>query len=253
MSHFGQSAHMYITSKDRPVNQPSHKFDLYLSPAINEPKAVSVVTCEIPNTWYPFDSFNRYLSFKLADTDTVYVAEMPTDRYYLNPMQLADSVQSAMNSAQPDSSNPGGFTCSFVESKLSLTFGHSSGEIEFLPVNNSAYSMLGLSQFPWGNSFSSYTGHTINLQKTEAIYVVSNLVPSSSSFSTFLGGDRILAKLSVTGNAGEIVTYQDSTDENTIPLDHSEVSVMCLTLLDDRGHLLDLNGRDWSLELALKF
>jgi hypothetical protein len=218
---------------------------------------VQVTTCEIPNTWYPFDIFNNKLAYTIDDGDVVYIASMPTNKYYFNMSDLAVDIQEALNTAVDDENNVTDyvFSVSYTESKLAFLIAHGSGETKsfsFVACANSAYSMLGLSNYSESSPVDSYQCTQIaNLQKTLAVYVICSAVPPVV-YTSFNFGERTVAKIPVNKDTGNILTYQDSSDAHT-PLDSSYISEMKLYLVDDRGFPIHLNGADWSIELSMSY
>ena len=255
MSYLNQSIkNVYISSKQRQVGESSNSITVRFNPSIDRCKGVQIITAEIPQTWYPFTYFNNQIAYVIDDgTNTIYYASLPTDKFYFNMTDLATDIKTALDNAVDSDNNTNSsitFSVSFTMSKMSFLYGLETGSesFQFVPTQNSAYSMVGLSNFAEGFIFS-YQGTSIaSLQRTLAVYILSDIVPPNG-FSTIPGCERTLAKIPVDVDAGNIITYEDQSNSFT-PLDSSYISQMKLTLVDDNGTIIDLNGSDWSCELS---
>ena len=258
MSYLNQSIkNVYISSKQRQIGESTNSITVRFNPSIDRAKSVQIVTAEVPATWYPFDNYNNMMAYTIDSVDTVFFANLPTDKYYFDMSSLATDIQTALNNAVDFENNATTYvwSVSFTESKMSFLFGQGTDETKsfcFAPVNNSAYSMVGLSNYAEVVAGESYQCTVpANLQKTLAVYMIASIVPPNV-FSTMPNGDRIMAKIPVTKDAGGILCYEDQSNSYT-PLDSSYISQMTITLMDDRGIPLDLNSSDWSVELSFGY
>jgi hypothetical protein len=260
MSYLNQTIkNVYVCSKQRLIGESSNSITVRFNPSIDKCRSVQVVTCEIPQTWYPFTNYNNKMAYTIEndDTGTVYYANLPTSKYYFNMSDLATDLTTALNNAVDAENNAVSYTfaVSFTESKMSFLYSKGTDETNgfaFMPVANSAYSMVGLSAYAESGFVDSYQCTSVaNLQRTLAVYISCSIVPPNV-YSTFPNGERVVAKIPVTVDAGSIVTYEDTSNSFT-PLDSSYISQMSLTLIDDNGIPLDLNGADWSIELSFSY
>jgi hypothetical protein len=258
MSYLSQSIkNVYISSKQRQIGESSESFTVRFNPSIEKCKKVQVISCEIPYTWSPFDFFNCKLAYCIDNDTTVYTATLNTEKYYFDMSVLALDVKTALNNAVDDSDNTTDyvFDVSYTESMMSLLFAQGTGEtrnFRFVAVPNSAYSMLGLSNYAEPDAVSSYQCTQVtNIQKTNAVYISSSIVPPVI-YSTFFNGSQVLAKVQVNKDTGNYLCYEDKSDSYT-PLSDSYISQARFTLLDDRGSVLNLRGADWSCELSFQY
>jgi hypothetical protein len=250
-------SNVYVTSKNRLIGEDSSSFTVRFNPSLDKSSRVQVISAEIPYTWTPFDNFNNKVAYTIDNNNTVYIASLNTDKYYFNMSDLATDLKEALDNAVDSSGNATDYvwSVSFTESMLSFLFGQGSGETKsfsFVPVANSAYSMLGLSNYAENAPVDSYQcTNPANLQKTNAIYISSSIVPPVV-LSNFPNGSQILAKVQVSQDVGNYLCYEDKSQSFT-PLRDSYINQMHLTLIDDRGVVIDLRGADWSCELSFQY
>ena len=253
MSQFGQNQNIYVSSKQR-IGTDASNFVVIFNPALRNPSKVSVIDCQIPVSWAPFDELNNKIAFAFqSDPETVLTASIPTDRYYASFDDLGTAIKTAMNAVASDKFE------SVTNNENTFQFTWTATEpFQFrLPdsiLHDNSYEMLGLGCYSPTSYATSITAPcTATLMKTEAVYVVSNTIPSSTTFSTFPNGSQVLCKVPVTGNYGAVLSYEDKSDQNTIPLDRSIVNEMSFSLIDDRGFPLELRGRNWSISIVYNY
>jgi hypothetical protein len=253
MSQFGQNQNIYVSSKQR-IGTDASNFVINFNPALRNPSQVSVIDCQIPVSWVPFDDLNNKIAFAFESApETVLIAEIPTGRYYSSFDDLGTAMKTAMNEVADDK-----FT-SVTNNENTFQFTWTASEsFQFrLPnsiLHDNSYEMLGLGCYSPSSYETSITAPcTATLMKTEAVYVVSNTIPSSTTFSSFPNGRQVLCKVPVNGNYGHILTYEDKSDQNSIPLDRSIINEMSFSLIDDRGFPIELRGRNWSIALVFRY
>jgi hypothetical protein len=258
MSYLSQSLkNVYISSKQRQIGESSNSFTVRLNPSIDKANKIQVISAEIPYTWCPFDIFNCNLAYTIDDNETVFYAKLPTNKYYFNMSSLATDIKTALNNAEDSEENSTNYdwNVSYTESMMAFLFTANTGETKhfsFVACPNSAYSMLGLSNYAELEPVDSYQCTQVaNMQKTNAVYITSNIVPPVV-MSSFPNGQQVLAKIQVNKDAGNYLCYEDKSESFT-PLREAYISEIRLTLIDDRGVPVDLKGADWSCELSFQY
>lgn len=258
MSYLSQTLkNVYISSKQRQLGESSNSITVRFNPSIDKANKIQMISAEVPYTWTPFDVFNNRMAYTIDNNATVFYAYLNTNKFYFNMSDLAVDIKTALNSAQDVNGNDTTYdwAVSFTDSMMSFLFSAGSGETKefsFVACPNSAYSMLGLSNYAEVAPVSSYQCTQVaNLQKTNAIYITSNVIPPVVQ-STFFNGSQVLAKVQVNKDAGNYLCYEDKSDSYT-PLRDAYISEMKLTLIDDRGIPIDLRGADWSCELSFQY
>jgi hypothetical protein len=258
MSYLSQSIkNVYISSKQRQLGENSNSITVRFNPSIDRAMKVQVITAEIPYTWSPFDYFNNQLAFRTGNDATVYYASLNRSKYYFNMSDLAVDIKEALDNAVDANDNASDYVwaVSYTESMLAFLFGQGVGEtrtFSFVGCPNSAYGMLGLSNYAEATPVTSYQCTLIaNIQKNGAVYISSSIIPPVV-ISSFPNGNQILAKVQVDKDVGNILCYADQSESYT-PLREAYISEMKLTLIDDRGVPIDLRGSEWSCELAFSY
>lgn len=252
MSQYGQTQSLYISSKFRNVNETSSNFSVNLQPAIQDATSVTLISAEVPVSYTPFDQYRNKLSVTVAGTR--YDLGLSTTHYYLQPQSLADDIKALLNGAQSD----GVFACDFSETELTIKLTCSVPfELNEVPFN--CYEMLGWSNvyldepLDSGITSSVFDLYPINLSRTSCLYILSNIADINSSASNFPNGNSILAKVPVNTSSGGIISYQDTSDQNSLMIHSDYLSFCTFEIIDDQGLPVDLRGKNINLELAFKY
>jgi hypothetical protein len=221
---------------------------------------MSLISATIPNSWTPFQIDNNKFAFSLqSDPNTVHVCSIDPTTYWLNAEDLAKHTADQMNLAisAPTSGEGQVFTGSFNENTFRLIWSSTQAFQFELPESisyDNGYSMLGMSDYVGGYETMVTSPDVCTLQRTQSVYIATNTVPLSTSWASFPNGQQILGACGVNVNSGGVIHYQDTSDNNSTPLDqHSYINTVSFTLLDDEGRILDLKGRNVSFELSFTY
>lgn len=253
---FGQSHILYLTSKFRNPGESTSSFSTQLQPAIMGAKAVDVVTAEIPVSWTPFDEYNNNIFFSTGDAPQVIKQiKLSTSKYYYQGESLATDLTALFAAEQALHQNSAVvITVTFDEPTLSLVITATNEGFMLHSGPFAAYDALGWGSFSSPSYLTSWTPlDAFSLQRTQAVYVTCNFLNSNTTQGMMPNAGSILCKVPVTGNTGSILTYFDSSTDNSVPLDQDFIQNVQISLVDDSGLPLDLRGRNCSFQLNFRY
>lgn len=248
-----QFQRLILSSKDRNKNERISKINVYLREPIVNATHCSVVSCELPNTFYNFKFSNYVFWYQTTDGTNITTKDALIDfkRHYASASELATYLTS-LQVFQDDN-----ITWSFSSATGKLTM-NGTGD-EFKPISfeeitsssdfpNSANMKLGFEK-----TVSFAASHTadniVNLLLTKNIYITSPLV-AGETITTRPRISSTLVKLPINGNFGELINYASEPSKDLLMVNNSNISHIRFELLDDEGEEVDFNGLNWTLEIA---
>ena len=209
---------------------------------------ISLTSLELPYGFYNIDVNNNKLLIE-ANSTTHTITIQPKN---YSGTQLATEISSKLTALSGNI----GFTisCSFSDTSNKFTFSSGSvsnnytiadgttlikelGVRNALPLNSS----LGVLQSP----------NVCNLSGTSSCYLrINNLSINNRDSRGNLSG--ILSKINITANPGEFIFY-NAFESIYYAISDRVISFLDITLTDDDGNELILNGVDWSATLTIHF
>jgi hypothetical protein len=189
--------------------------------------------CEIPLSYYVINSSNNTLSVNSVSY------QIAAGNW--SASALATQLTTLLTNQ--------GITVTYSSVTNRFTFGSISGEFE-INASSTCLRQLGFSSGTHSSEELSLTSdQVVNLSGTSAIYITSNLVTQN-----YLDGvqSSVLVKVPVLSDMGTVLVYQNPSLVAS-RLTNRYINTITLTLLDDQGDLLDLNGLDWSISLQVNY
>lgn len=218
-------------------------YQLYLSYSIPCSK-MAITNISIPITFYNITEFNN--EFIINDPDRIgdIVCKLPEGNY--NSTELLKAFKSLLIKAKPELSerltkcvynsitmkydfyieplNVGDRVCSIKFTSSAKLFG---------AEKNRLYALNTVFKFPY----------VANLQSISSVFLRSNL---PNRFIHNNDSTNILYRLSVTGNSGSFISYQNPTTDQFFAV--SNVTSVMIQLTDQDGREIDLMGGDFVVE-----
>jgi hypothetical protein len=153
----------------------------------------------------------------------------------------------------------------FVENTInvSLTFNSSNGKYSFQSsaaftiFSGSIYKVIGLDiNSNYNGLFNATTElyemtfpYLVNTSGTKNIYIESNFI--TDNLQTLSNKNGILKSIPVNVPPYGIIMYNNNENLETI-IKNRDVPYLEISLLDEDGNLIDMNGLDWSISLEIK-
>ena len=227
-----------------------------------------MLSADIPNSFYNINSKNNTLSFSLydkanANTETSYTVTIDAGNY--DSLSFVNAIKTAMNTPintylltktnRSTSSNIVSIAVNTLTIKLTISITQTiAGSTNELQLKFNASSMLNKMGFVASTNIYaiSQTGtNLLDLRTIDDIYIYSSISNTISLDSSGKPGS-ILAKIQNNTPFGETVYYQTFHPELTrMNLVGSSIDNIRITLRDSDGNLLDSNGLEISLVLAI--
>ena len=258
-------ARLYISSDDRQINEDTNDFTVYLDNAIIDPKTVSVISVDMPNTVYPFKVSNSKFWYFVRPVGSVtplpFSVDIPTNTNF-------ETVQDFLNAVNPGFLNNG--------HNFLFTYSSATGKLSWggIPPTNNEYKPMGLfdvsnpsyfnsAQNKLGYLANEYTYNNIatpfeadgcfNMLATNAYYFECNLSLTESLTTSLTQSPNIMFKIPNDKNFGGILHYQSKSDEHIIELYKDYINKINFRVLDDEYEVVNLNGGSVSIELHFTF
>ena len=236
-----QSAMVYLTSRSpniRKVNSDNYSTVVYYftgSLAISDGFVfmVSLNDFICPITWYTISTYedNNTLNYQIGSTQYSYT--IPDGNY------SANDIVSLFNS-----------TDLYLNYNIYTTYDIITNKFNFINLDNLNFSFLYTSTCFELLGFTTDIDHNstdyelisddqVDLAGTREIYVKSSL--TTMNLDSRIGSltSNVLAKIPVTGNNGNFIYYQNSTNFRSIVRDRN-INMIEIKLEDDRGNALNL-------------
>lgn len=206
---------------------------------------VSIVSVCIPNSFYSVSALNNTLIIG-DSTPTDYTITITPGSYGIS------DLLTEMKNKLDASSHAGTFTCIYSPNTLKITISCTT-QFSMTYVGSTIAPVIGLSA-----NFALGTSHTMqnvfNISRTERIHIVSKALTVNRARSQTDGAENSnLISMVLDVGAGEIFRFvPDSYGLTRYPLyKDCVISSIDLSIVDDDGEYIDLNGLDWSVQLAL--
>jgi hypothetical protein len=192
---------------------------------------LSVIQVAIPLSGYVIRSTNN----SLVLNSTTFV--IPSGNWAAT--DLATRLTSLLTSES--------ITVTYSRTTNKFTFTSESGEFD-IGEASTCLSLLGFSaQTHSSEELTLVSDGVVNLSGTSCIYIESNF-PTQNLYNETQS--NILVKVPVTSNYSSIIVWQNPAPVK-VWLKDDAVNRIELTLLDNAGEILDLNGLDWSITLQI--
>jgi hypothetical protein len=206
--------------------------------------SIVMKSCSIPNTQYNINSNNNSFEFLIGGgpTPTSTTIFVPVGNYTIDELinELTGSGVGEFYGMQ--------IVIEFPSGKLNFTF-NTTVQLLNVESGNSMGTTLGL--LVNSGPISNYTADSLpNLTGLQNIYVVSQTLSGGTGMI-----DSTLNQLAVFGHVNMTVpfgqylhftTNEEQQDEVFFPSDRT-IGEVDLSLYNDRGQIIDLQGLDWSM------
>ena len=216
---------------------------LFNLPHIVLPRAktmyVSVQSASIPYSFYNVDGFNDTLIYSVNGGSNV-VITIPQGNY--NTTSLRSYLSTVMT----------GFTITYSSLNNTYTFTHSTSDFSF-KSNSTCMEILGFEENITHNSTSKVLTSTcsINLFTIRNIYIQSNNLMLSNINNATPNNGCILCSIPLTTGQFSIVNYFNTNNVKSRIDNLRNFSAFHISLTDQDGDILDLNGCHFSLTLQI--
>lgn len=200
----------------------------------NEKVYVAVRNATIPYSWFNINSNNN----KIVINTLLFSEIFYLDEGNYNVNTLADEIFAKT-----------GLSATYLKSKNKFSFSF-SGSFTIEETSN-CFELLGLSNkthISTNDIIESDLG--VNLFTVRQIYVTSNNFILNNINSSTHSNANILCSVQVTGNPNSIIHYENTSSKHLIHhLDN--ITNLHISLIDQDGNILELNGINWSMTLQI--
>lgn len=213
---------------------------------------VSLTSLELPYGFYNITTNNNKLVITNASTDASSTISIDSKNY--SGTQLATELTSKMAASSITSVIGFTITCSFSDTtnKFTFTSGNTLNNYK-IDTGTTLLKELGVrNQLPASSAAGILISPNVcNLSGTSSVYLrCNNLSINNRDSRGNLSG--ILAKINVNANPSEFIFY-NAFESIYYGISDRVVSFLDITLTDDDGNELILNGVDWSLTITMHF
>lgn len=198
---------------------------------------LSLVSLVLPYSFYNINSYNNVFSYSLLSTGLTYSRTLPQGNYNIN--QITAWLQANMGNSMSVSYNT-------ISNKI--TFSNSA--TSFTLVYNEFAKVLGFVA-PTVNIFETTktAPYCVNLYTTYCINVFSNVM-TYNFCNADQGTQTILASIPVLTQPQGLISYENKSQYKA-NLYVGEISILQITLKDNLGRLIDMNGCDYCMTLQI--
>ncbi len=210
---------------------------------------ISLTSLELPYAFYNVNATNNKLSIKASSSNTF--AEIEVDSKNYSGTQLATTLTSALSASAVTDVIGFVITCAFDDTTNKFTFTSSSLNNYTIGTDTTLLKELGLrGQLPLTSAVGILISPNVcNLSGTSSCYLrINNLSINNRDSRGNLSG--ILAKININANPGEFIFY-NAFESIYYQISDRVISSLDITLTDDNGNELLLNGIDWSATLTI--
>jgi hypothetical protein len=200
---------------------------------------LSLVSLVIPYSFYNINNTNNVFKYTILATGITHIRYIPVGNYNIN--QLTAWLQANMGN---------NMTVSYNSISNKITF--SNAVSQFTITYNDFARILGFVQ-PTADIFENtkLAPYCVNLYTIYNINVESNLVTYNfSNVPTETTTQNILCSIPVITQPQGLISYENKSQYKT-NLYVGELSVLKITLKDNRGNILDMNGCDYTMTLQI--
>lgn len=200
---------------------------------------VSIQSASIPYSFYNVDGFNDTLVYSVNGGSNI-VITIPQGNY--NTTSLRNYLITAMT----------GFTISYSSLNNTFTFTHSTNDFSF-KSSSTCMEIFGFEENIAHDSVSKILTSTscINLFTIRNIYIQSNNLILSNINNATPNNSSILCSIPLTTGQFSIVTYFNANNVKSRIDSLRNFSSLHISLTDQDGDILDLNGCHFSLTLQI--
>lgn len=236
-----------IDSSDRSYGSGS-SFDVNIDMSrFNAFNKASVLMCEVPKSYYHFDSAPTF-SITESTGPVTEAVSITAGRFY-TASQLAAELKTALDAASVSGGNSLTYTVTYSSTTGKFTIAVSAGETTFLTGSSELLSKyLGFEVSDTANvtSSSTYTGPNVaNMQRYDAIYVNCSFVSNNNS-------PRLLTLLpSGTPDLSMISYNSQDIDLGSVNLVDNMTNAATFWVVDKNNKPIELNGQNMRLVLTL--
>ena len=207
----------------------------------------------MPSSFYVVTSNNNLLYFVDNNQSTQSLTITPGN---YSPSELVSTIQTWLTGLNSNagwaisySTNTGLF--SFSTSNLS--FGLDAHEYD-----NILYNLMGFLQQIYNVDTTTKTStYVADLTGPKYVKIVSNALSFKSSFepgSTNIGVKNVILRIPVKVNSFDMIVYENYNDiNNMIPFQREFPNIIDISLIDEEGNTLNLNGTEWSFVITAIF
>ena len=216
---------------------------LFNLPHIVLPRAknlyMSVQSASIPYSFYNVDGFNDTLIYSVNFGSNIAIT-IPQGNY--NTSSLRNYLQSVMT----------GFTITYSSLNNNFTFTHSTSDFSF-KASSTCMEILGFEENVIHNSTSHILSSTcsINLFTIRNIYIQSNNLMLSNINNATPNNGCILCSIPLTTGQFSVINYLNPNNVRSRIDSIRNLSSFNISLTDQDGDVLDLNGCHFSLTLQI--
>ena len=208
---------------------------------------ISSVT--IPSSYYVINTINNF-GFIIYGGGEYQITITPGN---YTPSELVSTIQTQLTAISTDLSiSYNTNTGLFSFSTSSAAFGLDATEI-----NNLLSTLMGFLQQVYPSDTTTKTStYVANLSGPKYVQIVSNTLSYKSSFepsSTNTNIKNVILRIPVKVNSFDMIVYENYNESNVIPFDKEFPNVIDISLIDEKGDAINLNGCEWSFNLVAFF
>lgn len=215
------------------------EFDLPLIESHNQCHIyLTVQHLSLPYSFYNCNDKNNLLRYMLGTT--VYFLNITPGNYNIN------TLRSYLQSVMP------GFTISYNNTTNKYLFTNNSSTFSFLG-SSTCLSLLGFNDnitVHSDNSLNLISTKCIDLASIKAICVCSSF-PTDNLVKAQNSDNNIIASFPLDVAPFSLITYKNYNQSYRFNTFTNIISSLVIKLVDQDGHLLDLNGCHWTMTLQL--
>ena len=214
-------------------------------PAIEMPEDrkiyLSVQSASIPFSFYNVDYFNNTLIYSVGGGSNI-VVTIPQGNYNVT------TLRTYLLTVMPN------FTITYTSMNNTFTFTHSSSDFSF-ESNSTCMEILGFDEYETYSSSSRVltSVNSINLFTIRNIYIQSNnLIVKNINHAT-PNNCSILCSIPLTTGQNSILNYSNVNNVKSSVDNIRNFTMLNISLTDQDGDILDLNGCHWSCTLQIDY
>jgi hypothetical protein len=204
---------------------------------------LGVQSCTIPYSFYNIDYFNDTLIYSVNGGSDIHV-QIPQGNY--NTTSLRNYLLTVM----------AGFTITYNSTNNTFIFTHSAYDFVF-KSNSSCMEVLGFDddEDHSSNAQILQSTNSINLFTIRNIYIQSNNLSLNNINNSTPNNCTILASIPLTSGIYSVINYTNLNNiKSSVNLsDIRNFSTLHLSLTDQDGDVLDLNGCHFSITLQIDY
>ena len=239
-----------INSKDR-ITGNSSKFQIqYNMRQFYKCDSFYITSVVIPSSFYVVNSNNNQLLINYTGGPSTITI---TPGNY-SASELVSTIQTSLtniNSAWTITYNTNTGTFSFSTS--STAFG-----LDATGATSILWQLMGFLQQVYSTDTTTKTSTNVaDLTGPKYVQIVSNALSFKSSFepgSTNTGVKNVILRIPVKVNSFDMIVYENYNDiNNMIPFQREFPNIIDISLVDEEGNTLNLNGMEWSFVITAIF